>query len=195
MNGFRGRRRNVLLVGLTLLLPLFAVLDSLAGIAALGLDYAGERSRIEPRVARLQGLLEHADVLQARSATATARLRELAYAPAQEATALAAALQADARRIMDVVGLNVSNSQVMPTRRDEHFERVAVKLTVNGSLPALNDALIGIAASRPQLLVESLDAFPVSAQRRVGNRSVPVQSVTAVIQLMALRQAPGDPAD
>ena len=194
MNWFRGHRRNALLVGLTVLLPLFAVLNSLAGIGALGLDYASERSRIEPRVARLQGLLEHAPVLQARSEAATARLREIAYAPAQEASALAAALQADARRIMDVVGLNVSNSQVMPTRRDENFERVAVKLTVNGSLPALNDALIGIAASRPQLLVESLDAFPVIAERRVGNRSVPVQSVTAVIQLMALRQAPGDPS-
>lgn len=192
MNWFRGHRRNALLVGLTVLLPLFAVLNSLAGIGALGLDYASERSRIEPRVARLQGLLEHAPVLQARSEAATARLREVAYAPAQEASALAAALQADARRIMDVVGLNVSNSQVMPTRRDENFERVAVKLTINGSLPALNDALIGIAASRPQLLVESLDAFPVIAERRVGNRSVPVQSVTAVIQLMALRQAPGD---
>ena len=190
MNWFRGHRRNALLVGLTVLLPLLLVLDSLAGVAALGLGYANERSRIEPRVARLQGLLEHESVLQARSETATARLREVAYAPAQEASALAAALQADARRIMDVAGLNVSNSQVMPTRSDENFERVAVKLTINGPLPALNDALIGIAASRPQLLVESLDAFPVSAQRQVGNTMVPVQSVTAVIQLMALRQVP-----
>ena len=48
----------------------------------------------------------------------------------------------------------------MPVRQDEVFDRVAVKLTVSGSLGSLDAALRGIADARPRIVVESLDTFP-----------------------------------
>ena len=186
MSWLRQHRRSAVLVGLTVVIPVFILLRSLIGIAAVGIEYAGERGRIEPRLARLQGLLDKQELLAERSSEANRVLRQLAYPSEQDPTALAASLQAEVRQILDTAGLEVSNSQVMPARQEAMFDQVAVKLTVKGSLPAFNAALIGIAAYQPQLLVETLDLFPARGERRPDGQ--PEQSLTAVIQLLALRQ-------
>ena len=186
MSWFRLHRRSALLVLLTVAIPAVFVFRSLFGLAATAVDYAGERARLEPRLARLEGLLAEQEALEARSREAQRLLRQVVFPPEQDATALAATLQAEVRQIMDVAGLEVSNSQVMPVRRGDSFEQVPVKLTVEGPLAAFDAALIGIAAYRPQLLIESLDAFPSRGQRRADGEKE--QSVTAVLQLMALRQ-------
>lgn len=185
MNWIRFHKRSAVLVAATLAIPVFLILQSLIGLAAIGVEYAAQRSRIEPRLARLQGLLNQQELISERSSEAQRSLRLLAYAPEFEATALAASLQAEVRRVMDVAGLEVSNSQVMPVRRDEAFEQVPVKLTVKGSLVALNNALVGLAAFRPQLLVESVDTFPSRGGRRPDRQEE--QNLTAVIQVFALR--------
>ncbi|EED31009.1 conserved hypothetical protein [gamma proteobacterium NOR5-3] len=171
-------------VGLTLVLPVFFYLKTLFGLVGLGFDYAADRGRIEPRVARLQGLIENEAQLTQQSQLAAARLREVAFPATEDPSALAARLQSDVRQILAEAGMSVSNSQVMPVRPGEEFDQVAVKLTVTGTLPGLDAALIGIAAYRPQLLVESLDTFPTRAA------AGPDQSLTAVMQLMVLRSLP-----
>ncbi len=188
MSWIRLHRRSALLVGLTLLIPLYLVISSLLSLAAVGFEYAGDSNRLEPRLARMQGLVEKEELLAARSREAVEHLQQLAYPADQDATALSAALQAEIRRIMDAAGLEVSNSQVLPVRRDDTFEQIAVKLTVTGSLPAFNTAFVDIAAHRPQLLVESIDAFPARGQRR--RDGIQDQKLTTVMQLMALRTLP-----
>jgi general secretion pathway protein M len=182
----RLHRRASILIALTLLLPVFFYLKTALGLLGLGFDYAGERSRVEPRIARLQGLLNNEEELREQSAVAAERLRDLVFPSTEDPSTLAATLQADVRQIFSEAGLSVSNSQVMPLREGDHFDRVAVKLTVSGGLSGLDAALIGVAAYRPQLLVESLDTFP--ARTRRGSEDE--QSLTAVIQLMVLRAIP-----
>jgi len=184
VNWIRLHRRAALLVGLTLLLPVFFYVKTVFGLLGLGFDFAADRGRIEPRVARLQGLLENEAELTQQSQLAAARLREVAFPSTEDPSAMAARLQSDVRQILAEAGMSVSNSQVMPVRPGEQFDQVAVKLTVTGTLPGLDAALIGIAAYRPQLLVESLDTFPSRAS--AGN----AQSLTAVMQLMVLRALP-----
>jgi len=115
-------------------------------------------------------------------------LREVAFPASEDPSALAAKLQADARQILAEAGMSVSNSQVMPLRQGETFDQVAVKLTVTGTLSGLDAALIGIAAYKPQLLVESLDTFPAPARAR--DKAAGAQTLTAVLQLMVLRAVP-----
>ena len=182
----RHHRRSATLVGLTLLVPLFIYLSTLFSVIGLGLEYRGEKNRLEPRLARLEGLVVKEAELSERSQQATEAMRSVVYADGQDSSALAASLQAEVRQLFSEAGLSVSNSQVLPVRQGERFDRVAVKLTVSGSLPALDAAMIGIAAYQPRLLVESVDAFPA----RTGGRprgEPPPQMLTAVIQVMALR--------
>jgi len=186
VNWIRSHRRTALLIAGTLALPVFFLVQSFFGLVALGFEYAGERGRIEPRLARLQGLVEQQALIGERSAQAQEALRALAYPVEADATSLAASLQAEVRQIMDAAGLEVTNSQVMPVRRDEVFEQVPVKLTVKGSLAALNNAMVGVAAFRPQLLVETIDTFPSRGQRRPDGADE--QLLTAVVQVFALRR-------
>lgn len=188
MNWIRSHRRSALLIGLTLLLPAYFYLKTVAGLLQLGFDYAGDRNRIEPRVARLQGLLDHADELQEQSALAEERLRDLVFSSDEDASSLAATLQADVRQIFAESGLSVSNSQVMPLREGDDFDRVAVKLTVKGPLAALDAALIGLTSYTPRIVVESMDTFPArAAGRRKAGEPAP-QTLSAVMQLMVLRE-------
>ncbi|EAQ98317.1 type II secretion system protein GspM [Congregibacter litoralis] len=187
MNWIRLHRRTSLFVGITLILPVFFYLKTVFGLLGLGFEYAGDRGRIEPRVARLKGLLQNEAELVKQSQVAEKRLREMAFPATDDPSALAARLQADIRQILSEAGMSVSNSQVMPVRQGELFDQVAVKLTTAGSLSALDAALAGIAAYRPQLLIESLDTFPVRANARNADEE---QSVTAVMQLMVLRVLP-----
>ncbi|MFT4768628.1 MAG: general secretion pathway protein M [Glaciecola sp.] len=188
MNWIRLHRRAAVFVGLTLVLPVFFYFKTVFGLLGLGFDYAADRGRIEPRVARLQGLLDNETELTKQSQLAAVRLREVAFPSVEDPSALAARLQSDVRQILAEAGMSVSNSQVMPVRQGEHFDRVAVNLTVAGTLPGLDAALIGIAAYRPQLLVESLDTFPTRANTRAKDGDA--QTLTAVMQLMVLRALP-----
>lgn len=188
MNWLRSHKRAVLLVGVTLVIPAYLYLSVLLTLFGAGLDYRAERHRLESRLARVQGLLLKRSELAEHSAIAASTVRDQAYPGSEAPSALAASLQAEARQIFSEAGLAVSNSQVQPLRRGETFDQVAVKIVVSGSVGALDSALVGIAAHRPKLLIESLDVFPQnSAGRRAGDDA---RSLTAAIQLMALRIAP-----
>lgn len=187
MSWLRNHRRSAVLIGLTLLIPLYFYLSTLFGLLGLAMDYRADANRLEPRLARLQGLLDIEADLTAQSSEALNVLRRQTYSPDEDPSALAATLQADVRQIFAEAGLSVTNSQVLPVRNGDRFDRVAVKLTVSGALPALDAALIGVAAHEPRMLVESIDAFPA----RTGGRDAQEQQVlTAVVQLMVLRALP-----
>lgn len=184
MSWFRLHRRSAVLVALTLALPIFLYLKVLFGVLGLAFEYRGERERVEPRAARLQGLLAQESLLLERRDAAQDALSALVYPATEDSQALAAALQAEVRQIVADAGLATTNSQVLRTRESENFDRVAVKLTVAGTLPALDAALIGIAAARPGLLLESLDVFPARSGRSAADEE---QNLNAVLQVLALR--------
>ena len=187
MNWLRNHRRSAILIGITLLIPVYFYLSTLFGLLGLGMEYRADSNRLEPRLARLQGLLDVEADLTSQSAEALSVLSRQAYSADEDPSSLAATLQADVRQIFAEAGLSVANSQVLPVREGDRFDRVAVKLTVSGALPALDAALIGVAAHEPRMLVESIDAFPA----RAGGRNAQKQQVlTAVVQLMVLRALP-----
>lgn len=188
MSWLRNHRRSAIIIGLTLLLPLGLYLNLLFGLLGLRFEAQGRIDDLEPRIARLQGLIDNEAALRESAGQVDARLAELGYPATEDANTIAAALQADVRQIFAEAGLGVSNSQVMPTRKDEDFDLIAIKLTANGGIAALDAALIGVAAFRPMLLVESMDVFPARNQRKRGEPKA--QKVTAVVQLLALRLLP-----
>lgn len=185
MNWLRLHWRAAVLVGITLLLPALLYLYGLAALLGLGADFAAERGRLEPRLARLQGLAQRRQLLLARSDAALEALRQRAYPAGEDASSLAATLQTRLRQLFSDAGLQVSNSQVLPPTETEQFQQVSLKVTVQGSLASLDAALVALGALRPRVLVASFDASPARRSRR---GTPEVQDVTAVIQLFALRE-------
>ncbi|MEM6300857.1 MAG: type II secretion system protein GspM [Pseudomonadota bacterium] len=186
MNWIQEHRVSFFFVAVTLLVPLILYANVLFGVLGLGFEYAAERERIEPRLERLSGLQAKNAVILEQNTAAQAVLSATTYPSSQDDSELAAALQSSVRQIFLESGFSVSNSQVLPVKDDEDFKRVQVKLTVTGSLPSLDSALIGLAAHSPVLLIENLDTFPTRQSRRRSNTSQP-QSLTAVVQVMALQ--------
>jgi len=188
VNWLRSHRRSAIIVGLTLLLPIALYLNVLLGLLGLRFEAQGRIDNLQPRIARLQGLIENEAALRESAGQVDSRLAQLGYPATEDANAAAATLQADVRQLFAEAGLEVSNSQVMPTRTEEDFDFIAIKLTASGGLAALDAALIGVSAFRPMLLVESMDVFPARKKRKRGEPQP--QAVTAVIQLLALRLLP-----
>ena len=187
MTWLRTHQRTAWICGLTLLLPALLFFDLLVSLWGLRQDVQAEIDRLQPRIARLQGLVDYEDQLREVAGKVGSRVLDLVYPAAEDRAEVAATLQKDVREILTEAGLSVTNSQVLQTRERGNFDYVGVKLTVSGDLVALDEALAGLARHLPLVLVEALDVY---VKRRSRNKDEPEQQlITASIQLLSLRSA------
>lgn len=185
MSWLRLHQRTAWICGLTLLLPVVVYLNAMLGMWGMRHSAQAEIERIEPRLARLQGLIDYESQLRDASSAVDSQVMELVYPAAEDQATVSAELQTNVRDIFSKAGLSVSNSQVLPAREQGNFDYIAVKLTVTGDLPALDEALAGIGSYLPLVLVESLDVYPARVAR--GKDETQGQQVTANLQLLSLR--------
>ncbi|MEM1153954.1 MAG: type II secretion system protein GspM [Pseudomonadota bacterium] len=187
MNWLRMHQRTAWICGLTLLVPLLLLFYLMALFYGSYSESQEEISRIEPRLARLQGLIDHESELRAAAEVVDSQVLELVYPATEDQAAVAAELQTQVRDIFSNAGLAINNSQVLPVREQGNFDYIALKLTTKGSLAALDNALAELATFLPLVLVESIDVYPARAVR--GRESTGVQELTANVQLLSLRAA------
>ncbi len=185
----RANPRYAVLVLATAALPLLLVLYLAAGLLGMRAEYQADIDRLEPRVARLQGLLAREDEMRQAAGAVGSDVLDLVYPATDDHQAVSAMLQKNVREIFAAAGLVVSNSQILPVREDEGeegFDRIAIKFTASGDLPALDIALADISAYLPLLLIESIDVWPARASGRRGKDNAE-QDITATIQVLALK--------
>ncbi|QIB66320.1 type II secretion system protein GspM [Kineobactrum salinum] len=186
MSWLRANPRYAVLVLGTAVLPLLLVLYLTAGLLGLRAEYQAGIERLEPRVARLQGLLEREDELRQAASAVGSDVLDLVYPATDDHQAVSAMLQKNVREIFAAAGLVVSNSQILPVREEDGFDHIAIKFTASGDLPALDIALADINAYLPLLLIESIDVWPARASGRRG-RDSSEQDITATVQVLALK--------
>jgi len=183
MNWLQNYRKSTLIVGLSSLLPLLLMLYFLTDFWVMRQGYQGEIEHLQPRIARMQGLLESEEQLKASAGRLGSQVVNLIYPPTEDSAAVSAALQKDIREIMTNAGLTVANSRILPLVQAENFDRIGLSLAVSGTLDALDAALLEMAAYTPLLLIESIDIKP----RARARNSKSGQLVTVSIQLLTLR--------
>lgn len=181
----KSHSRSATICGVTLLVPLIVYLKLFLGVWGLRAEYVADIDRLEPRIARLQGIKAFESELRDSSGQVQQQLKSLAYPASSDRASIAAALQTDVRQLMSEAGLSVSNSQVLPLREEERFDFIGVKLTVSGSLDALDGALEKLNEFAPVVIIESLETWPARQSRKKG--APEVQSVTASLRLVSLR--------
>ena len=182
----KSHRRSAVIVLGTLLLPGYVFLSLLLSILTARADYAEQVDSIEPRLARMQGLIVEEETLRAALADVRSITNNDVYRKATDAEAVAASLQAEARRIMSGAGMAVTNSQVLPVRKRAKFDYVSVKVVAQGTLEELEESLGALARFRPVVFVEAIDAFP---NRRRGRDAEEEQRLTVSLELLSLRIA------
>ena len=185
MNWLRSHQRSAWIVGLTLLVPVLLFVNLLMSLQGMRQDYQSEIDSLEPRIARMQGLIEHQEQLRVAARNVGKQVVNLVYAASADRATVSAALQTDLRQILVDAGLSVTNSQVLPVREEEAFDYIGVKLTVTGSIDGLDAGLVALAAYMPLVLVESLDVWSTRTSHRKVD--VPAQTISATLQLLSLR--------
>ena len=178
-------RRSALLIALTLLVPVYLFFAVLGSALAVRSDATDEIASIEPRVGRMLGLIDEEASLREALSGVSDVVNNYVYVKSTDNAAVAASLQAEARRIMGDAGLEVTNSQVLAPRKRDSFDYVAVKVVARGTLEQLDQALADINAFRPVIFVESLDAFP---NRRRRGDDAQEQVLTVSLQILSLRK-------
>lgn len=167
---------------ITLLLPFFWYLQICTDLLALRADYQREIDRLQPRVARLEGLLNNEDMMRESAGQLRVQLARIAYPPDLDRAFISATLQKELKQLFSDAGMSVSNSQVLPLRTEDNFDRIIVRYTVTGSIDGLDGALRLIAEFSPRVLVETLEVWPKAARRGQPDS----QTVTATLQLLSL---------
>ena len=180
----RNHRRSAILVGLTLLVPMYLFLSALSYLISTRAGFSEQIDTVEPRIARLQGLIMNESTLREAVSGMSSVINDNVYPESTSSAAVAASLQAEARRILADAGMDVTNSQVLPARKRDGFDYVAVKVVSRGTLSALEESLGAFARFRPVILIESIDAFPNR------QRNADVQVLTVSLDLLSLRMAP-----
>jgi len=187
VNWLKVHQRTAWICGLTLLVPVLVYLNVIFSLLGVHSETQAEIDRIEPRIARLQGLIDYEDQLREAAVIVDSQVLELVYPVSEDQATVSAELQTQVRDIFGTAGLSVTNSQVLPVREQGNFDYIGVKLTVKGSLQALDEALAGLAVYLPLVLVESLDVYPARAAR--GKDASNQQTLTASLQVLSLRAA------
>lgn len=149
-----------------------AVLLVLLPLAALGVyllekhDWAQQRiAELEPRHARLAGLLASRDALTAAETAARERLAEFVYPPTQDLTQAGNDAQQRVRTIFTNAGLQVVSSQVLPAKDEKQFDRIPLSVRLEGELSALQRALAALSGQTPAVLIDGLNIQTISGLR------------------------------
>lgn len=181
----KSHRRSALICGIALLVPILIYLKLLGGAWSWRAQYADSIDNVEPRLARMEGVLVVQDELKELAREARQQRARLVYPASTDRGAVAASLQSDLRQLMSGAGLSVADSQVLPVREEERFDYIGIRLTVSGEVAALDQALAQLAQFKPLVMVESLDVWPTRQRRRKDEPET--QDATATLRVLSLR--------
>jgi len=183
--------RQTIVVGGTLGLVALLALGLIVHFWSMRQQFADEIERIQPRTARLSGILEHAGELEAANAIARDVVRDVAYPSDRDSATTAATMQQDVRGVMAAAGMSVTGSQVLTTRRAEGYDQLTLDITAEGNINALDEALAELEMMRPLVFVESARFKPERQRSRRSsaqdNPDTDPRRVTARLKLFALR--------
>lgn len=175
--------RIALLQLLTLLLLLMPVLGGGLAVWYQHQQLQSSLADLEPRFARLLGLVNHRADLQALRNQANAALTRLAYPASQDNAKAGNDAQQAIRTAFASSQLEVISIQVLPAKDEGPFNRIAINLRVEGDLAAMQAALEKLSGQTPAVLVEGVTlqtigaARPASIQRLGGQFSLSVFQV------------------
>lgn len=146
--------------------------------------YGEALSDIEPRVARLRGLLEAQGDIKAALIGAQGQLAQYAYAADTESTRAAADMQQQARRAAERAGLSVVSSQALPPKSEGGLEIHTLTLNVQGSYEGVVSVLEALARQKPRI---QIDGLTLQTSRRPGADS---SEIYAQLRLVTWKMMP-----
>ncbi len=171
------------LQGLTVLVLLLPLVGGGLYVYSVHQRAESRLADIEPRFARLAGLVGRRAELTTQGAQATAQLARQAYPASQDVTQAGNDAQQRIRGLFADSKLDIISIQVLPPKEEGKFDRIPIDLRIEGDITGVQNALALLSGQVPTVLVESMAlqtigaVKPASVQRLGGQFSFSVLRV------------------
>lgn len=177
--------RTLRRAGAAFWLLLLAALATVAVWLVLRVHQGAQRQLddIEPRFARMLGLIEQRAALEKAATDAGAELARHSYPAARDVSQAGNDAQQRARDVFAKAGMDVISSQVLAAREGRRFDRVPVSLRLEGDMAALQAALAALPAQTPTLYVEGFTVQGAPSPRNEAEVRLGVQIDLYVLRL------------
>jgi len=185
VNRLKQLSRSQWIVTVSLLIVVLAIVWLMAWLMLGYTQYQRDMQNIEPRLARLAGLLEVEERLRSSEQLASAEVNNLVYNPSEESGALGAQMQKTVRELFASAGMSVTGTQILTAKADEQFTRVGIGINATGEMQSLETALMQIVEARPLVFLDRLEIQPERARR--GRNVKQTQTVQVRVQLFSMR--------
>lgn len=125
----------------------------------------GILENLNPRYARLQGLLDRQADVQAMDAKAKEQLLQIAFPATQDLAKTGNDAQQRIRSLFADSRLDVVSIQILPGKIEAGFDRISISMRVEGNLADFQTALGRLAEQSPVILIDSMMLQTVGAAR------------------------------
>lgn len=142
-------------------------------------------NEVEPRFARLTGLIQRQAEMKMLAQQASLQLSRQTYPATQDVTKAGNDAQQRIKTLFSESKLDIVSIQVLPPKEEGKFDRISIALRVEGDLTGIQNALSLLSAQTPTVLMDSMAlqsigvVKPASAQRLGGQFSFSVLRVRA----------------
>jgi general secretion pathway protein M len=183
---YRSPTRVLWLQAATLIALLIPVIVAAIYVGGHHQRVFGLLADLEPRYARLTGLVQYKAELEALNVKVTEQLERLTYPSAQDVTQTGNSAQQRIRGLFVDSNLNVISIQVLPAVKDDSkFDKIPISLRVEGDLAGIQSALTKLSNQTPLILVESLSVQTIGAVKPAS-----IQHLSGQFGLLVLRVKP-----
>ncbi len=165
MKPWLGADRPRIVVGCTMGVVALLLMYWILQFWFLRSEFVAEIEAIQPRTARLLGIVESVDQLEEAAGNVAVVLRNAVYQSDSDSATSAAAMQQNVRELMVNAGLSVSGSQILPAQKTGEFERLGLDITAEGNIDELDEAFSRLERLRPLVFIESVAVTPIRARR------------------------------
>lgn len=181
MNHMLRRERIALAIAFLLALVPFVAI----GLYVLDVRHAAQAriADLEPRHARLAGLVAGHEALDKAEAAARMQLGDWVYAATQDLTQAGNDAQQRVRTVFTTAGLQLVSSQVLPAKDEKQFDRIPLMVRLEGDLTALQAALVALPRQTPAILIDGLNVQSIGTARPEQAQRLASQFNLSVLRL------------
>lgn len=165
-------RRDLAFVLVTLGLALIPLI-LIGGYLNSKYNWATQRiAEVEPRYARLTGLVARKDELAQAEVQAVGRLAQYLHPSGSDANQVGNDVQQRIRSVLSTAGLSIVSTQVLEAKDERNFERISLSVRAEGDMMAVQLALAALEEQKPAILTEGFvlqaAAAPVKGVQRLA---------------------------
>jgi|GEM_PF-132095 len=166
-------RQRWMALGLLLAVMLVIFLLVIMPVFSMSSEYSDIRDDLMFRLQRYQRIIASKDTVLKNAEKIKKQYQQQGYFRSNETAALASAdLQKFIKQAISAAGGQLTSTQSLPSKDEDAFTRITVKVRMTGTLETLRSVLYDIETATPVIIIQQLDIRPVRGRRNRKTRKI-----------------------